>query len=198
MERKYIEGFKHSEAPPRDSDMDATLIRSMAAGASPFTKEEVEEMLEEHDKFIHSGGSGGRFERLQLSGIPMNIYMGGKGKEGKQFEVRMKHFSAEVSLENTALTYSDFAGAIAEEVNFQGAKLDHSLLTDAFLAGANFDNSSAVGADFTGADLTGASFVNADLRNADFEICNCTGVDFTGANIEGASFKGTSLNGIRR
>lgn len=198
MERKHIEGFNQSEVPPRDSDMDPTLIRSMAAGATPFTKDEVKEMLEEHDKFIHSGGSGGRFERLQLSGIPMNIYMGGKGTEGKQFEVRMKHFSAEVSLENVQLTYSDFAGVIAEEVNFQGAKLDYSLLTDAFLAGANFDNSSVVGVDFTGADLTGASFVNADLRNADFEITNCTGVDFTGANLEGALFKGTTLNGIRR
>lgn len=198
MERKYIEGFYQSEIPPRDSDMDATLIRSMASGANPYTEEEVNKMLEEHDKFIHSGGSGGRFERLQLSGIPMNIYMGGKGKEGKQFEVRMKHFSSEVSLENAQLTYSDFAGAIAEEVNFQGTKLDHSLLTDAFLAGANFDNCSAIGTDFTGADLTGASFVNADLRKADFEICNCTGVDFTGANLEGALFKGTTLDGIRR
>ena len=198
MERKYIEGFNQSEIPPRDSDMDATLIRSMASGATPFTEDEVQKILEEHDKFIQSGGSGGRFERLQLSGLPMNIYMGGKGKEGKQLEVRMKHFSAEVSLENAQLTYSDFAGAIAEEVNFQGTKLDHSLLTDSFLAGANFDNCSAVGADFTGADLTGASFANADLRNADFEICNCTGVDFTGANLDGALFKGTTLNGIRR
>jgi uncharacterized protein YjbI with pentapeptide repeats len=198
MDRKHLEGFNQSEIPPRDSDMDATLIRSMASGSTPFTKGEVKEMLKEHDEFIHSGGSGGRFERLQLSGIPMNIYMGGKGEKGKQLEVRMKHFSSEVSLENAQLTYSDLAGVIAEEVNFQGAKLDHSLLTDAFLAGANFDNSSVVGADFTGADLTGASFVNADLRNADFEITNCTGVDFTGANLEGALFKGTTLNGIRR
>jgi uncharacterized protein YjbI with pentapeptide repeats len=198
MERKHIEGFYQSEMPPRDSDMDPTVIRSMAEGAIPFTKEEVKEMLDSHADFINSGGSGGRFERLHLSGIPMNIYMGKKGTKGQQLEVRMKHFSSEVSLENAQLTYSDFAGVIAEEVNFQGVKLDHSLLTDSFLAGANFDNSSAVGTDFTGADLTGASFVNADLRNADFEICNCTGVDFTGANLEGALFKGTALNGIRR
>ncbi|WMX17248.1 MULTISPECIES: pentapeptide repeat-containing protein [unclassified Aureispira] len=198
MEREYIEGFYQSEIPPRDSDMDAVLIRNMASSATPFTSEEVQKMLEAHDQFIQSGGSGGRFERLQLSGIPMNIYMGKKGTEGKQFEVRMKQFSPETSLENVQLTYSDFAGAIAEEVNFQGANLNHSLLTDAFLAGANFDNCSAVGTDFTGADLTGASFVNADLRNADFEICNCTGVDFTGANLEGALFKGTTLDGIRR
>lgn len=198
MEREYIEGFYQSEIPPRDSDMDAVLIRNMASSSTPFTSEEVQKMLEAHDQFIQSGGSGGRFERLQLSGIPMNIYMGKKGTEGKQFEVRMKQFSPETSLENVQLTYSDFAGAIAEEVNFQGANLNHSLLTDAFLAGANFDNCSAVGTDFTGADLTGASFVNADLRNADFEICNCTGVDFTGANLEGALFKGTTLDGIRR
>jgi uncharacterized protein YjbI with pentapeptide repeats len=198
MERKYIEGFNQSELPPRDSDMDPTVIRSMASGSTPFTPEQVKEMLEKHDDFIQSGGGGGRFERLHLSGIPMNIYMGGKGNKGKQLEVRMKHFSPDVSLENAALPYADFAGAIAEEVNFQGANLDHSLLTDSFLAGADFDNSSAVGADFTGADLTGASFVNADLREADFEISNCTGVDFTGANLEGALFKGTTLNGIRR
>ncbi|MFT5646267.1 MAG: hypothetical protein ACI976_000945 [Aureispira sp.] len=198
MERKYIEGFNQSEIPPRDSDMDAILIKSMALGSTPFTKDAIKKMLEEHANFINSGGGGGRFQRLHLSGIPMNIYIGGKEGKGKQLEVRMKHFSSEVSLENAALTYSDFAGVIAEEVDFQGAKLDHSLLTDAFLAGANFDNSSAVGADFTGADLTGASFVNADLRNADFEISNCTGVDFSGANLDGALFKGTTLNGVRR
>lgn len=197
MERKPIEGFYQSEIPPRDSDMNATLIRNMATGATPFTDEELKTMLAEHTEFINGGGSGGRFERLQVAGLPMNIYMGGV-KVGKQFEVRMKNFAPDTNLKNAQLTYSDFAGALAEEVNFQGAKLDHSLMTDSFLAGANFDGASAVGVDFTGADLTGASFVGADLRNADFEICNCTGVDFTGANIEGALFKGTNLDGIRR
>jgi len=197
MERKYIEGFYQSEIPPRDSEMNASLIRSMAESTQPFTEEEIKTMLAEHLAFINSGGGGGRFERLQVAGLPMNIYMG-KGASGKQFEVRMKNFAAETSLENAQITYADFSGSLADEVNFKGAKIDNSLMTDSFLAGANFDNCSAVGVDFTGADLTGASFVNADLRRADFEICNCTGVDFTGAKLEGALFKGTNLDGIRR
>lgn len=197
MERKYIEGFYQSEIPPRDSDMNASLIRSMAEGAAAFSADEIKSMLAEHAAFISSGGGGGRFERLQVAGMPMNMYWG-KGSEGKQFEVRMKNFAPETDLSNAQATYADFAGCLAEEVNFAGAKLDHSLMTDAFLAGANFDGCSAVGVDFTGSDLTGASFVNADLRNADFEICNCTGVDFTGAIIDGALFKGTNLDGIRR
>lgn len=196
MERKYIEGFYQSEIPPRDSDMNADLIRSMAEGATPFTAEELKMMLEEHAAFINSGGGGGRFERLQVAGLPLNMYWG-KNTAGKQFEVRMKQFSPDVSMEKAQLTYADFSGCLADEVNFQGATLDHSLMTDGFFAGANFDNVSAVGVDFTGSDLTGASFVNADLRNADFEIANCTGVDFTGANIQGAMFKGANLDGIR-
>ena len=197
MERKYIEGFYQSEIPPRDSDMNPVLIRSMAEGASPFTEEEIAALLAEHTAFINSGGGGSGFERLHIGGMPMNIYHG-NGSAGKQLEVRMKHFAPDTNLEAAQMTYADFSGCLAEEVNFQKAVLDYSLLTEAFLAGANFDNCSAVGTDFTGADLTGASFVNADLRNADFEICNCTGVDFTGANIEGALFKGTTLDGIRR
>lgn len=197
MERKYIEGFYQSEIPPRDSDMNPELIKNMATTAHPFTKDDLIAMIAQHADFIKSGGGGGRFERLQVAGLPLNMYWG-KSSAGKQFEVRMKQFSPDVSMENVELTYADFAGCLAEDVNFQGAKLDHSLMTDAFLAGANFDNVSAVGVDFTGSDLTGASFVNADLRNADFEIANCTGVDFTGANIQGAMFKGANLDGIRR
>ncbi|BDS12235.1 pentapeptide repeat-containing protein [Aureispira anguillae] len=197
MKRKYIEGFDQSDIPPRDSEMNSPLIRNMAMAAPAFTNTQIQEMLAAHAEFINDGGSAGRFERLQVAGLPMNIYIGG-AQSGKQFEVRMKNFAPDTNLEQAQLTHSDFAGALAEEVNFQGAKLDHSLMTDSFLAGANFDEASAIGVDFTGADLTGASFVNTDLRNADFEICNCTGVDFSGANIEGASFKGCNLDGIRR
>lgn len=197
MKRKYIEGFYQSELPPRDNDMNTELIWNMANSCPPFTQEEIQEMLDAHQLFIQSGGGGGRFERLQTAGLPMNIYMG-NGKKGRQFEVRMKHFAAETDLSNTELIYADLAGAIMEEMDFSKATLNYSLMTDAFLRGSNFDQASAVGVDFTGSDLTGASFVNADLRNADFEICNCTGADFTGANLEGALFKGTTLHGIRR
>jgi uncharacterized protein YjbI with pentapeptide repeats len=197
MGNKYVEGFFQSEIPARDSNMNATLIRSLAEGNEAFTKEEIEKLIHEHTSFINSGGGGGRFERLQVAGMPMNMYTG-KGSAGKQFEVRMKKFAADTDLSGVTITYGDFSGSLAEEIIFENATLDYSLMTDSFLAGSNFDKVSARGVDFTGADLTGASFVNADLRNADFEICNCTGVDFTGANIEGALFKGTNLDGIRR
>lgn len=197
MKRPYVEGFYQSEIPPRDSDMNPTLIRTMATNNTPLSQEQVQAMLKQHQTFLESGGAGGRFERLQMAGIPINIYRK-TSSAGTQWDTKMKQLSPQVSLSKAQLSYADFAGCLAEEVNFEGANLDGSLLTDAFLAGANFDGISARGTDFTGADLTGASFVNADLRGADFEICNCTGADFTGANLEGALFKGTTLDGIRR
>lgn len=197
MDRKYIEGFYQSEIPPRDSDINTALIKNMAKSTKPLPEINLRRMLAQHRVFISTGGAGGRFERMHIAGVPMNIYLKA-AKEGQQFELRLKHIAANTNLKNAEITYGDFSGCFAEEVNFENANLDYSLMTDCFLAGSNFDNCSAVGVDFTGTDLTGVSFENADLRYADFEIANCMGVNFTGANIENAIFKGTNLDGIKR
>jgi hypothetical protein len=195
--RSYPSEFFKAEFPPRDNYMNVALIRSLAQGTRPYRLDHIEQLLAEHSLFLGSGGSGSRFDCMQVAGMPMNIYKGAASK-GKQWETRMKHFAASTDLSNCTISYADFAGCLAEEVNFEASILDFSLLRDAFLMAANFDNCSAEGTDFTGSDLTGASFINANLSDSNFEIANRIGVDFRGALLEGACFKGTNLDGIRR
>ncbi len=195
--RKGVEGFHQSEIPPGNNMMDTELIRSMAENSDAISKEEIDEKLAEHAKFLASGGANGSFMRLEVAGIPLNIYQGA-GSEGSQLEIRMKKFEPGTSLAGKDLSYADLSGALCEHVDFSGANLDGAILTDGFFANASFEGASMRNIDFSGADFTNASFKNANLQDGDFEIVNCSNADFTGANIKGATFKGANLTGIKR
>ena len=194
-ERKAIPGFYNSEMPPRDSNMDFELIRTMAEAAEDIPQETLNAMIAMHKEFVMSGGSNGKFERLEVAGMPMNIFMG-NASGGTQMVVKKVGKSSDLS--GAELTCSDFSGSLCEEVNFSKATLDRAMFTEAFFKGANFEGASCRGTDFTNSDLRYANFRNADLHSADFEIANCEFADFTGAILDGASFKGANLENIKR
>ncbi len=195
--RKEIPGFKDSEIPPRSSNMNLELIRSMSENSDELLQETLKSMIIEHKDFISTGGASGKFERLEAAGMPMNIYMGSASR-GEQFNANMKKIGKFADLSGADLTVSDFSGSLCEEVDFSKAKLNKSMFTDGFFNSANFEGAICHGTDFTNSDLRYANFKNADLRNADFEIANCEFADFTGAILDGASFKGANLENIKR
>lgn len=195
--RKSVDGFNHSEVPPRENTMDMSLIRSMTGSGDTLAGETLREMIAEHQKFLLSGGSGGSFMRLEAAGLPLNIY-NGSATEGTQLEIRLKKIEPGTDLSGVDLSYADLSGVMCEGVNFSGAILDGAILTDSFFANASFDNASVRNVDFSGSDLSNASFRNTNLENADFEIANCQGADFTGAHISTATFKGANLDQVKR
>lgn len=195
--RDKIDGFEGSQIPPRKSTMDMETIRSMAECGKTLDREAMDIILDSHRLFLESGGSYGKWNILQLSGIPMNVYSN-KGKNGEQIVIRSTNIAKKTDLTETNISYADLSGLIAEKVKFDNSKLDGSMMSNSFFAGSSFKGASLVGADFTESDLQGVSFKDADLTNADFEICNLKGADFRGAKIEGASFKGANLKGIKR
>ena len=196
--RKAVPGFKDSEIPPRDSSMNPQLIRSMAESGGAVPETELSKMLHTHAEFLAGGGEGGRWERLHVSGIPINLYYGSSSK-GEQMKLSMKKLATDYKIcKGGNFSSCDMSGGIFENVDFSGATFIGALLTDAFFAGANFEGSQLVAVDFTGSDLTGANFRGANLRDADFEIANCEDADFTGADLTGATFKGATLIGVKR
>lgn len=195
--RRAIPGFNQSEVPPRDTQMNTELIRSLALNSKPFSNAEIQDALNAHATFLNSGGAGGRFERLQVAGLPLNVYLS-KGNAGAHLEWRHKQLARGSTVTNADFSFADLSGCMCEQVNFTASKFNGAMLTDGFFSGAIFENAVMQGADFTGSDLTNASFKNADLRNADFEIANCEGADFTGAKLEGARFPGANLKNIKR
>lgn len=192
-----LDEFEGSNIPPRESSMNMETIRSLAENSDPLEKQDIEDILNLHKQFLESGGAGGKWNIMQLSGLPMNIY-NKDGESGKQIVMRSKAIAKGLDLTDQNISYADLSGVIAEEINFNNSKFDGSMATNAFFAKSSFIGASLVGADFTESDLQGVSFENADLTNADFEICNLMGADFTGAKIKGASFKGANLKDIKR
>lgn len=195
--RKALEGFKDSEIPAGENTMDTAMIRRMAENSDEIQREELLEMIAEHVKFLESGGEGGEFMRLEVAGMPMNIYRG-SGSEGTQLELRMKKIAPGTDLSGMNLSYADLSGVLCENVNFAGANLDGAILTDGFFSNANFEGASIKNVDFTGADLSHASFKHADVERGDFEIANCSHADFTETWMYGASFKGANLDNVKR
>ena len=191
-----VPGFKDSHLPPRANTMNRELIHSLAESNLPLSAEAVKETIAEHLIFLDTGGRGGQFTRLEVSGMPLNVYSE-TADAGTQLELRMKKLAMGTDLSNADLSNCDLSGVIAEGVNFSGAKMDGSILTDGFFRGANFDGVSLRDVDMTGADFRNASFKGADLKGADFEICDCEGADFRGAKIANALFTGANLTGIR-
>lgn len=158
----------------------------------------VAEMIAQHVLFLETGGAGGTWTLLSVSGMPLCLYQGAAGKKGKQLVLRLNKIGPGTVVGGNQLSYGDLSGAICREVNFQGATLDHAVAIDSAFDGADFSGASLQGIDFSGSTLTGVSFRDANLTGADFEHTDLTGADFTGANLTNSRFPGAILDGIKR
>ncbi len=177
--------------------LQTAMMQQMAETSKPITKSQFQKITEEHHKFLASGGAGGKWQTVQVSGLVIGIYSGVKFEEGEQAVFDRKHIPASLDLSDTALPFSNFCGCFAKGVDFSGADLSRSLFTDSMLAGTLFAEARLNACDFSRANLQGANFVNADLRDADFENCDLTGADFTGALLEGSKFPGAILKDVK-
>ena len=128
-----------------------------------LSKEELQEILEKHKKWV-LGETGGKradfrgtdFRGADLSGVDLS------GADFRGADLREADFS------ETDLSGADFSGADLRKTDFRGADLRE--------------------ADFSGADLREVDFRGADLREADFR-----GVDLRGVNFSGADFREASI-----
>lgn len=194
--RVHIKGFPNSEIPPRETKMDNVMIRSLAESEKPLDQKAMDKATKAHLLFLDSGGRGGYFKRLNVSGLSLNVYEK-HSEDGKQLVMRSKSVKKGVSLAGKDLSYADFSGGIYEGVDFTGANLEGSILTNAFFSNAIFNKTNCTNVDFTDSDLRNVSFKEANLRKADFEIANCEGANFIDSDLTGATFPGANLKGIK-
>ena len=78
--------------------------------------------------------------------------------------------------------------------NFTGLDLSHTCVKEKNLAGARFDDASALYMCMSFANFSGASFRNTDLTGANLAHADLSGADLTGAKLDIASLLGANLS----
>ncbi len=177
-------------------DMDISMVERLASAGKPMTKKAWETACNAHKEFLASGGKGGSWQLLSVSGLPLCIYQGAKNTKGTQLVLRLKSIKG-CNAQKADLSYADISGAFCEGVDFSGASFVGSVMTDSIFSNANFSGANLKNADFSGSRLVGANFQKADLTGADFEATDLTGADFTGAILKDAKFPGAVLDKVK-
>ena len=110
------------------------MMVHLRESAEPMTPEEFDTKLEEHYKFINSGGAGGSWQTFvtesdMKKGIILGVYLGAEGNEGEQLKLSHKNLE-KLNLENISLTYADLVGVLCRNQNLKNTDLTGSLSTD--------------------------------------------------------------------
>lgn len=190
--------FPLATVPRGERDMEHDMIRELALAGEALEGARLEEAAHAHAAFLESGGGGGMWQILSVSGLPLCVYMSPEEPGGAQLVLRLKCVAPGAQLDGHNLEWADFSGSVCDGVSFKHAMLCHSMAMDAFFDGADFSGASLREVDFSGSSLKGCRFAGADLRGADFEHTDCTGADFRGALLEGSRFPGAILEDVRR
>lgn len=179
------------------ASLNTTLMQQISFGSKPLTITQLRAMIKNHHLFLGSGGAGGTWQTVHVSGLVLGIYSGPKHKEGEQANFDRKHIPVRLDLVDVDLPFGNFCGCYAKRVDFSESNLSNSLFTDAVLEEAIFADANLSSVDFSRANLKNASFMNANLMGADFENCDLTGADFRGANLEGSRFPGAIVKEVK-
>ncbi len=183
------------------SGSDKTAIKTqqmqkIAETKTPLTYLKIKSIIQEHHKFLSTGGAGGKWKTLLFSGMVIGIYVGAEATSGSQAIFEKQHISSEFDLQEVILPFANFCGAYCKSQDFSEANLSHCLFTDAYLENTIFMDTNLQHCDFSRANLRNVSFMNADLRGTDFENCDLTNADFTGVYLENTRFPGAILKNI--
>ena len=171
-------------------------MQQIAANNPPLTNTELENIISQHHLFLQSGGAGGRWKTLSVSGFIFAIYTGVEATAGEQAVFEKKNISKKLDLQEVLLPFSNFCAVHCINQDFSEADLSHSLMTDAMLNYTIFADANLSNVDFSRASLRNVSFMNTNLRGADFENCDLTGADFRGAILDGSRFPGAILKDV--
>ncbi len=190
--------FPMSDAPGASvAGLKTLQMQQNAELRPPMKGSELKGILEKHHRFLSTGGAGGKWETVHVSGLVLGIYTGAKAREGEQANLDRKHIPDTLELTGIPLPFANFCGCFAKGVDFSEADLSSSLFTDSMLENSNFGEANLDGVDFSRANLRNACFMNANLTGTDFENCDLTGADFTGAILTDSRFPGADLTGVK-
>jgi len=172
-------------------------MQEVAQQKTPLTEQEIKAIIQQHHQFLSTGGTGGKWQTLQLQGMVIGVYVGADANAGTQAILEKRHISDTIDLQEIVLPFANFCGVYCRNQDFSEANLSHCLFTDALLENTIFADTKLQHTDFSRANLRNVSFMNANLQHADFENCDLTNADFRGALLDNAKFPGAILKGVK-
>jgi uncharacterized protein YjbI with pentapeptide repeats len=197
-----LEDFELHDTKGSDrSRINTREMQQAAQKRSPLTVSDLRAMSSQHELFLATGGSGGRWKIFTTGGVVWGVYqletVNGQPL-GKQAAFDMQHLSKDLALQEAQLPYSSWVGCYGRQLDWSDANLTGALFCDANLERSLFPDAQLQGADFSRANLRYVSFMNANLEGADFENADLAGADFRGALLKGARFPSANLHNIKR
>lgn len=106
--------------------------------------------------------------------------------------VRSKSSRAHIDFAGAVIPYSDLS-----DTNLSSSIFDGTTLSHADLSGTDFTEASLVGAVLIHANLSNTNLSHADLRRADLTGANLTGADLDGTVLGNAKLRGADLRNAR-
>ena len=176
--------------------MPELTVVQLAQSSSPISPETLRSVLAGHTEFLATGGWGGRWETMDVSGLIVGIYQNPPtDPTGAQADFSRKNLS-EVSFEALPLAFANLVGAYAPSCPARGIDLRYSLATDGDWSGCDFSGADLTGCDLSRSNLSGCNFTGAFLGYVDFQDCDLRGASFEGAKAHGIRLEGAQLEGV--
>ncbi|MHA1301654.1 MAG: hypothetical protein ACTSO9_19715, partial [Candidatus Helarchaeota archaeon] len=103
------------------------MMIKLRESSEPMNQEEFDNLLNEHQKFINSGGAGGKWETFVTgndleTGVIIGVYIGAEGSEGEQLMLNHKNLE-KLNLENISLPYANLVGILWRNQNLKNIDL---------------------------------------------------------------------------
>lgn len=172
------------------------VMKEMVLQAKTISSDEFRKILVQHEKFMESGGAGGRWETFYIENLIFGAYRGASGSDGKQAKLGF-HNLQEIDLQGISLSYSDCAAIHCIEKSWENADLEGCLFIDSILNQCSFTQADLYAADFSRSELRNCNFQRASLIRTDFEDCDLSGSDFRGAQIDDSTlFKNAIMQDV--
>ena len=106
-------------------------MHQMSQSSIPVTIEQFEQIFIEHKEFLESGGKGGKWQSIEVSGLTLGVYTGAKASMGKQASFLNANLSM-LNLWAKDLECADFVNVYYPNGSFAKSKFGNCLFIDSF------------------------------------------------------------------
>ncbi|MBI2916704.1 MAG: pentapeptide repeat-containing protein [Chloroflexi bacterium] len=180
------------------SEVTANGTRKPVVSELPLTREEVEELVRQHNGPGGLDLSGRNLSFTDLSGMQLNgvVLTGASLRSARLRGASLQEADlSQAELVGADMREAELTGADLHEADLRQANLDRAHMAEVNLQQSDLSYASAVEAHLEGAALRGAKLTEVSLQRAFLASCDLKEADLTSANLQGARLTMADLSG---